>query len=98
MSLDNDETDRVLEEEHPGPGDLDSALVTITLSDVVEHTPLVVEANASLAAVIEAMQRDDRGTVLVVKARKLVGIFTGRNVLMKAAGLPIDVTQARSAP
>jgi hypothetical protein len=38
MSLDNDETDRVLEEEHPGPSDLDSALVSITLSDVVEHT------------------------------------------------------------
>ena len=95
MSLDNDETDRVLEEEHPGPNDLESALVSITLSDVVEHTPLVVEANTSLASVIEAMQRDDRGTVLVVDAGKLVGIFTERDVLMKVAGLPIDLTQSK---
>ena len=31
MSLDNDETDRVLEEERPGPNDLESALVSVTL-------------------------------------------------------------------
>jgi CBS domain-containing protein len=95
MSLDNDETDRVLEEEHPGPSDLDSALVGVTLSDVVQHTPLLVEADASLAAVIAAMQRDDRGTVLVVNAGKLVGIFTERDVLMKVAGHPIDLTKSK---
>jgi CBS domain-containing protein len=95
MSLDNDETDRVLEKEHPGPNDLVSALVSITLSDVVEHTPLVIEANSSLAAVIEAMQRADRGTVLVVDAGKLVGIFTERDVLMKVAGHPIDLTRSK---
>jgi len=95
MSLDNDETDRVLEEEHPGPNDLESALVTITLSDVVEHTPLLVEADANLAAVIEAMQRGNRGTVLVVEAVKLVGIFTERDVLMKVAGRPLDLRQSK---
>jgi CBS domain-containing protein len=95
MSLDNDETDRVLEEEQPGPNDLGSALVTITLNDVVQHTPLVVEANSTLAAVIERMQREDRGTVLVVEAGKLVGIFTERDVLMKVAGHPIDLRQSK---
>jgi CBS domain-containing protein len=95
MSLDNDETDRVLEAEHPGPHDLESALVTIRLSDVVEHTPLVVDAGSSLAAVIEAMQRDARGTALVVEGGKLVGIFTERDVLMKVAGHPIDLTQSK---
>jgi len=95
MSLDNDETDRVLEEEHPGPHDLESALVTIKLGDVVEHTPLVVDLNFSLAAVIEAMQRGDRGTALVVEAGKLVGIFTERDVLMKVAGHPIDLAKSK---
>jgi CBS domain-containing protein len=95
MSLDNDETDRVLEEEHPGPQDLESALVTVTLSDVIEHTPLLVEEDASLAVVIESMQREDRSTALVVKAGKLVGIFTERDVLMKVAGHPIDLTQSK---
>lgn len=41
--------------EHPGPNDLESALMAVTLSDVVQHTPLVVESNSTLAAVIEAM-------------------------------------------
>jgi 2-oxoglutarate/2-oxoacid ferredoxin oxidoreductase subunit beta len=95
MSLDNDETDRVLEAEHPGPHDLQSALVTITLRDVVDHTPLLVESDASLAAVIESMQRNDRGTVLVVEGGSLVGIFTERDVLMKVAGHPIDLTQSK---
>jgi len=95
MSLDNDETERVLEAEHPGPNDLESALVTVTLSDVVQHKPLVVESNSTLAAVIEAMQREDRGTALVVEAGKLVGIFTERDVLMKVAGHAIDLTRSQ---
>src|SRR5580704_4327315 len=95
MFRDSDETDRVLEEEHPGPNDLESALVTIKLSDVVEHTPLLVESDATVASVIGAMQHSDRGTVLVVEAGKLVGIFTERDVLMKVAGHPIDLTQTK---
>jgi CBS domain-containing protein len=94
MSLDNDETDRVLEEEHPGPIDLESALITVTLSDVVQHTPLVVEANSTLAAVIQRMQQEDRGTALVVEAGRLVGIFTERDVLMKIAARPLDLSQS----
>jgi CBS domain-containing protein len=95
MSLDNDETDRVLEEEHPGPIDLESALITVTLSDVVQHTPLVVEANSTLAAVIQRMQQEDRGTALVVEAGRLVGIFTERDVLMKIAARPLDLSQSK---
>jgi CBS domain-containing protein len=95
MPLDDDETDRMLEEEHPGPNDIESALISVTLSDVVQHTPLVVEADTSLGAVIEAMQRDDRGTALVVDAGKLVGIFTERDVLMKVAGHAIDLTRSK---
>jgi CBS domain-containing protein len=91
MSLDKDPFDRLLDEEHPGPADLESALVTITLRDVIQHTPLVVESDSSLAVVIEAMQREDRGTVLVVHGGKLVGIFTERDVLMKVAGHAIDL-------
>jgi CBS domain-containing protein len=95
MSSDNDETERVLEEERPGPNDLESVLATATLSDVVQHTPLVVESNASLASVIEAMQNEERGTLLVVESGKLVGIFTERDVLMKVAGHPIDLQSSK---
>jgi CBS domain-containing protein len=92
MSLDNDETERMLEEEHPGPNDLESALMTVTLSEVVQRKPLLVESNLTLAAVIEAMQREDRGTVLVIQDGKLVGIFTERDVLMKVTGHVVDLT------
>jgi CBS domain-containing protein len=95
MSLDKDHFDRLLEEEQPGPADLESALVTVTLRDVIQHTPLVVESNSSLAAVIEAMQREDRGTALVVQGGKLVGIFTERDVLMRVAGHAIDLKHSQ---
>ena len=95
MSMEKeDDFERLLEEEQPGPADLESALVTITLNDVVQHNPLIVESNASLAAVIEAMQRADGGTALVVEEGKLVGIFTERDVLMKVAGHPIDLKRS----
>jgi CBS domain-containing protein len=95
MSLEKDETERVLEEEHPGPNDLETALMTVTLSDVVQRKPLFVESNSTLAAVIEAMQREDRGTVLVVQDEKLVGIFTERDVLMKVMGHAVDLTASK---
>jgi CBS domain-containing protein len=94
MSLDNDDTDRVLEEEHPGPDDLKSALNEVTLTEVVKKPPLLVESNTSLAAVLQAMQRDERGAALVVEAGKLVGIFTERDALIKVAGKPIDLTRS----
>lgn len=90
MSLNNDNIDRMLEEECPGPTDLESALVKVTLNDVVKQPPLVVEANTSVAAVIQAMQRDHRGAVLVAESGKLAGIFTERDLLMKVAGQRID--------
>jgi|SRR5580704_14978891 CBS domain-containing protein len=95
MSLEKDDFERLLDEEHPGPADLESALVTITLSDVIQHTPLVVESNANLATVIKDMQREDRGTALVVEGGKLVGIFTERDVLMRVAGHPIDLQTSK---
>jgi CBS domain-containing protein len=95
MPLDNDEIERVLEEEHPGPNDLETALVTVTLSDVVQRKPLLVESDSTLALVIEAMQREDRGTVLVVQDEKLVGIFTERDVLMKVTGHAVDLTVSK---
>jgi CBS domain-containing protein len=69
--------------------------MAVTLSDVIQHTPLVVESNSTLAAVIEAMQREGRGTVLVVEAGNLVGMFTERDVLMKVAGRAIDLTRSQ---
>jgi CBS domain containing-hemolysin-like protein len=67
VSIDNDDSDRALEDEHPGPDDLESALISASLTDVAKKTPLIVESNTTLATVLQTMQRDDRGAALVVE-------------------------------
>jgi CBS domain-containing protein len=94
MFNNDDDMERQLEEEHPGPEDLESALISTTLTDVVKKAPLLVASQTSMAVVLQAMRDDDRGAALVVEAGKLVGIFTKRDVLMKVAGQPIDLTQS----
>jgi len=82
----DDEIDRSLSEECPGPVDLESILVQDTLRDVLREPPLVVDAHASLADALRLMREQRRGYVLVVEDEKLTGIFTERDVLMKVAG------------
>lgn len=88
---DDDVIDMLLDEECPGPADLESALVLETLSDVVTQPPLVVDAGATLAETIGRMREEVRGCALVVEAGLLVGIFTERDVLLRVAGHPIDL-------
>jgi CBS domain-containing protein len=91
MSTDDDDANRLLEDECPGPTELESVMANGSLFDVVNQPPLVVETTASLARTIEAMQQERRGCVLMVDANKLVGVFTERDVLMKVAGRQIDL-------
>jgi CBS domain-containing protein len=91
MAGDDDDRDRLLEEEHPGPQVLESALANTTLSEVVSQPPLTVSASTTLADAIHLMQRERRASVLVMENDRLVGIFTERDVLMKVAGQPLDL-------
>src|SRR5580700_7261505 len=97
MALPEDETERMLQEECPGPPDLESALIDETVSSAISHPPLVMDAETSLAEVLRCMRKADRGGVLVVRDRKLVGIFTERDVLLRVAGHAIDLKQAKVA-
>ncbi len=92
-----EEIDRAQEEELPGPTDLESVLINERLSDAMSHPTAVVGADANLAEAIAAMQKERRGCVLVVDGEKLAGIFTERDVLLKVAGLSIDLKQAKVA-
>jgi CBS domain-containing protein len=94
MVLPEDESERILQEECPGPVDLESALTEETLSNAISHPPLIIDAGTSLAEVLRCMREADRGAVLVVTDGKLVGIFTERDVLLKVAGRSIDLEQA----
>ena len=92
---DDDELERAPEEESPGPSDLESVLVSERLTDAVSKPPLILEFDANVAQAIRLMQKESRGCVLLVSGGKLVGIFTERDVLLKIAGHPIDVEQAK---
>jgi hypothetical protein len=64
MGLPDDETERMLQEECPGPPDLESALIDETVSSAISHPPLVMDAKTSLAEVLSCMREADRGGVL----------------------------------
>ena len=80
------EMERSLNEECPGPEDLESILVQDTLADVLREPALTVDTQASLADALRLMREQRKGYVLVTEDEKLVGIFTERDVLMKVAG------------
>src|SRR5271156_4879997 len=87
-----DDDDRELfDDEHPGPQVLESALANTALSEVVSQPPLMVSASATLADAIRLMQAERRACVLVMDGRRLAGIFTERDILMKVAGRPLDL-------
>jgi CBS domain-containing protein len=92
---DDNDTERMLQEECPGPPDLEAALINETVSSAISHPPLIMDTETRLAEVLRCMRDADRGGVLVVKSEKLVGIFTERDVLLRVAGHAIDLEQAK---
>jgi CBS domain-containing protein len=92
VSFDDDDNDgdRLADEEQPGPDELESALTRDTLGDVVTQPAVSVEVGTTLSETIRRMQSDHRGYVAVLNGRKLVGIFTERDLLMRVAGQQLD--------
>ncbi|MDO8430885.1 MAG: CBS domain-containing protein [Candidatus Binatus sp.] len=91
MPSDEDVRESLLDDEHPGPKDLESVLANTTLSEVVSQPALIVNASATLGEAIALMQRERRACVLIEEHGALAGIFTERDVLMKVVGHSIDL-------
>ncbi|MDB5108259.1 MAG: 2-oxoglutarate oxidoreductase subunit KorB, partial [Candidatus Binatus sp.] len=91
MPNEEDDRDPMLDEEHPGPQVLESALANTTLSEVTGLPPLTVLETTTVGDAVRLMQRERRACVLVVEDRRLIGIFTERDILMKVVAHPIDV-------
>ena len=72
-------------EETYGEDVLRHAIFEEPLSKVRRRKTVTVPATASIADVIQAMNDAHVGCALVVRLRKLVGIFTERDVLRKVA-------------
>ena len=53
-------------------------------------TPLFVASGSSVRQVIETVQRQQAGAVLVVEDKRLVGIMTERDVLMKVVARDVN--------
>ena len=83
--------DDMLEEDYPGPPDLESVLANDTVGSAASHPALLVDATTPMVRVLELMREGNRGAALVVSSGTLVGIFTERDVLMKIAGQPTDL-------
>src|SRR5260370_22217706 len=90
---DDDERERLLDEEHPGPQILESALANTSLSEVVSQPPLTVATSTTLAETIRLMQLERRACVLILDNGRLAGIFTDRDILLKIARRPLDLTE-----
>jgi len=56
------------------------------LHDLEASAPIVVAPETSLEAVVETMHRQEADCVLVLSGERLVGIFTDRDAVLKAAG------------
>ena len=56
------------------------------LHDLEASAPIVVAPETSLDAVVETMHRQEADCVLIVSGERLVGIFTDRDAVLKAAG------------
>ncbi len=86
-----DETDRVAEEESPGPSELESVLLEDTLKDVQRNPVPIIDEQASLYEAIHLMRKHRQPCVLVTRRGKLSGIFTEHDVLMKVVDTGIDL-------
>jgi CBS domain-containing protein len=91
MPIDEEDRERLLDEEHPGPPVLESVLGNTTLSEVVSQPPLLAREATTLGETVRMMQQERRACVLIVEEGRLVGIFTERDVLMKVAGQSFDL-------
>jgi CBS domain-containing protein len=93
-----DDTERTLEEESPGPPELESVFFKDTLKDVLSNEGLAVDEQASLDEALRLMRERKQGCVLVTHDGKLSGIFTERDVLMKIVGTRIDLDRTPIRP
>lgn len=61
------------------------------LGDLAAEEPLSVSPGDPVALAVHAMQERETESVLVIEDGQLVGILTERDVLLKAAGIKVDL-------
>jgi CBS domain-containing protein len=88
----------ILDDEHPGPSELESVLLRQTLQDALSNPGLILDEATTLVEALRMMRERRQGCVLVTEKGRLVGIFTERDVLMKVVGTRIDLERTPLRP
>ncbi len=86
-----EESDRIAQEESPGPSELESVLLQDTLKDVQCNRVPIIDEDESLYEAIHLMRKHRQPCVLVTRNGKLAGIFTEHDVLTKVVDTGIDL-------
>ena len=66
MTIPDDDTTRMLEEECPGSPDLESALLNETVGNAASHPALLADASTPVSRVLQLMRDGNRGAALVI--------------------------------
>src|SRR5690242_4422846 len=88
----------ILDDEHPGPSELESVLLRETLKDALSNPGLILDEGTSLEEALRMMRERRQGCILVTEKGRLAGIFTERDVLMKVVGTRIDLERTPLRP
>ena len=94
-------TDDIIEEELQIAGEQDGEKVKVLspktfempISELNPPSPVMVERGTPIGETIILMQKNSFGSVLVTDEGELCGIITERDILMKVAGLGIDLAR-----
>ncbi len=78
------------------------AILATPVSELMAHDPLIVDADANVVSVVNAMNEHHVGCVLVQKDGELIGIFTERDALRRLIfregnrGWPVEAVMTRN--
>jgi CBS domain-containing protein len=87
-----DEEARIISERSTEVDSLEAEILERPIHSLPSLRPAVeVEPRASVRSVVDRLNQERIGCVLVVDSGTLVGVFTERDVLSKVAGQPIDI-------
>jgi len=87
------EEERIMQERAAAPKTLGSHTLKVPISTLSLPAPISVSPTTTVNDAVQTMQKGRFGAVLVVEDKKLVGIFTERDVLLKLAAKGKDWKQ-----
>ncbi len=91
----------LMQQNLPGPkrGEkIQKVMLTEPISELLSGDELLVCADDdSVAQILEVMRKESKDCVLVFKKRKLVGIISQRDILLRVAGKYPDIAKVKAA-